>query len=96
MNYIFGIGVALWALAGWVAAASARWPLRFVLSTLCVVVLVFCHLSALGIYGLGLLPLEISGSGYRRTAPWPPIIAISFAADCRSSSWRRCSMPARP
>ncbi len=26
MNYIFGIGVALWALAGWVAVRERAWP----------------------------------------------------------------------
>src|SRR5665811_1682230 len=26
MNYIFGIGVALWALAGWVALRERAWP----------------------------------------------------------------------
>ena len=29
MNYIFGIGVALWALAGWVALRERVWPIRF-------------------------------------------------------------------
>src|SRR5450759_3336435 len=33
MNYIFGIGVALWALAGWVALRERAWPARFALST---------------------------------------------------------------
>ena len=36
MNYIFGIGVALWALAGWVAVRERAWPERFALSTACV------------------------------------------------------------
>ena len=33
MNYIFGIGVALWALAGWIAVRERAWPLRFALTT---------------------------------------------------------------
>src|ERR1039458_6937224 len=32
MNYIFGIGVALWTLAGWVAVRERVWPIRFVMS----------------------------------------------------------------
>ncbi len=51
MNYIFGIGIALWALAGWVALRERAWPGRFALSAICVLALFFCHLSALGIYG---------------------------------------------
>lgn len=59
MNYIFGIGIALWALAGWIAVRERAWPIRLLLSTVSVVALFFCHLSALGIYGIGLLSFEI-------------------------------------
>src|SRR5215475_9599715 len=59
MNYIFGIGVAMWALAGWIAVRERAWPIRFLLSTFSVVVLFFCHLSALGIYAIGILSFEI-------------------------------------
>lgn len=59
MNYIFGIGIALWALAGWIAVRERAWPIRLLLSTASVVALFFCHLSALGIYGVGLLSFEI-------------------------------------
>ena len=73
MNYIFGIGVALWALAGWVALRERAWPARFALSTACVPALFFCHLSALGIYGVGVLAFEISRLWERRigTLAWP-------------------------
>lgn len=59
MNYIYGIGVALWALAGWVALREKIWPARMALSAACVLVLFFCHLSALGIYGIGILSFEL-------------------------------------
>ena len=78
MNYIFGIGVALWALAGWIAARERIWPLRLALSTACVVVLFFGHLSALGIYGIGLLSFEIWHLWQRRLDPWPARI-VDFA-----------------
>jgi hypothetical protein len=71
MNYIFGIGVALWALAGWIVLRERTWPARFALSTACVVALFFCHLSALGIYGIGVLAFEISRLWERRLEPWP-------------------------
>jgi hypothetical protein len=79
MNYIFGIGVALWALAGWVAVRERVWPVRFALSTACVVVLFFCHLSALGIYGIGILSFELLRLWERRAQPWPARI-IDFVA----------------
>ncbi len=71
MNYMFGIGVALWALAGWIAVRERVWPLRLTLSTACVVVLFFCHLSALGIFGVGVLSFEIWRLWQRRIEPWP-------------------------
>ena len=71
MNYIFGIGVALWALAGWIAFRERAWPIRFALSTVCAVVLFFCHLSALGVYGIGVLSFEIWRLWERRAEPWP-------------------------
>ncbi len=79
MNYIFGIGVALWALAGWVAVRERVWPLRFALSTASVVVLFFCHLSALGIYGIGVLSFELLRLWERRSEPWP-LRGLDFVA----------------
>ena len=78
MNYIFGIGVAIWALAGWVALRERAWPIRFALSSLFVVVLFFCHLSALGIYGIGLLSAELLRLWERGAEPWPRRIADFF------------------
>ncbi len=79
MNYIFGIGVALWALAGWIALRERAWPARYALSTICVFTLFFCHLSALGIYGIGVLSFEISRLWERRLEPWPARI-VNFVA----------------
>src|SRR6185437_14047705 len=72
MNYIFGIGVALWALAGWIALRERSWPLRFALF--------FCHLCALGIYGIGVLSFEISRMWERWREPWPGRIADFVAS----------------
>ena len=79
MNYLFGIGIALWALAGWVALRERAWPARFALSTVCVLALFFCHLSALGIYGVGILSFEIARLWERRLEPWPARI-VDFVA----------------
>jgi hypothetical protein len=58
MNYLFGIGLALWGLAAWVGLRERAWPLRAAVSTSIVLALFFCHLYALGLYGLGLLAFE--------------------------------------
>jgi hypothetical protein len=75
MNYMFGIGVALWAMAGWVALREQVWPKRFALSAACAAVLFFCHLSALGIYAIGVLSFELVRLWDRRFEPWPARIA---------------------
>jgi hypothetical protein len=79
MNYIFGVGGALWALAAWVVLRERPWPLRLGVSTVLSVVLFFCHLSALGVYGIGILSYEILRLWQRRSEPWPMRI-VDFVA----------------
>ena len=71
MNYLFGIGLALWALAAWIALREQIWPLRLLISTCFVVSLFFCHLSSLGIYGVGILSFELLRLWQQRAQPWP-------------------------
>ncbi len=54
INYWFGVGLALWALAAWVALRERPWPWRLLVSTLFAVGLFFSHIFAAGVYGLGL------------------------------------------
>jgi hypothetical protein len=58
MNYLFGIGIALWALASWVWLRDRAWRWRLLMSLLFVLALFFCHLFAVGLYGAGLLAFE--------------------------------------
>jgi hypothetical protein len=59
MNYLFGVGLALWALAAWVALRERAMVLRLTVSAMFVLGLFFCHLYAVGVYGLGLLAFEL-------------------------------------
>ncbi len=68
-NYIFGIGLALCALACWILLRERRRPLRLTVSTLFVILLFFCHFSALGVYGVGLLATESLRLWSRRKEP---------------------------
>jgi hypothetical protein len=79
MNYEFGMGLALWALAFWVWLRERAWPLRFAVSTLFVVLLFFCHLFAVGLYGLGLLAYELWRALTRHDLS-PQIRVINFTA----------------
>src|SRR5581483_259041 len=60
MNYVFGIGLMLWALTAWIWLRERNALLRTAVSTLFVLALFFCHLYAVGLYGLGLLAYEAS------------------------------------
>jgi hypothetical protein len=59
MNYVFGIGLSLWALTAWVWLRERNLFIRLGVSTLFVLALFFCHLFAVGLYGLGLLAFEV-------------------------------------
>jgi len=59
LNYLFGVGLALWALAAWVGLRERHWALRYAISFVFAFALYFCHLYAVGVYGLGLLAFEI-------------------------------------
>jgi len=60
MNYIFGMGLAIWALTAWVRLREHHPVIRLTISLLFVLALFFCHLFAVGIYGLGLIAFEIN------------------------------------
>jgi hypothetical protein len=79
MNYVFGIGLALWALAGWVMFREHALARRLALSTILVVALFFCHLFAVGIYALGLFAFELQRLWQKRAEPLRPRL-IDFVA----------------
>jgi hypothetical protein len=79
MNYVFGIGLALWALAAWVTLRERAWPWRYAVSTLFVLLLFVCHLFVVGLYGLGLLAFESHRLWAKRHQPLAPRL-IDFAA----------------
>jgi hypothetical protein len=60
MNYIFGMGLALWAMTAWVRLREHNLVIRLAVSLLFVLALFFCHLFAVGVYGIGLAAFETS------------------------------------
>jgi hypothetical protein len=59
VNYLFGVGLALWGVAAWIALRRAHALVRLATSLAFVVALFICHLGAVGLYGLGLLTFEL-------------------------------------
>jgi hypothetical protein len=77
MNYVFGIGLALWAMTAWIWLRERNLALRLSVSALFVIALFFCHLFVVGVYGVGLLAYEsrrlwTALAGLRRApaGPW--------------------------
>ena len=60
MNYVFGIGLALWALASWVWLRERNLALRLAESCLFILGLIFCNLYSVGVYGVALLAFELN------------------------------------
>lgn len=58
-NYVFGVGLAVMATAGWIALRERGPVARALVSAGCIVVLFFCHLVALGLYGLAIFSFEV-------------------------------------
>ena len=54
LNFEFALGLALWAVAGWLSLGESAPVRRFALHAIAVVVLFAAHLFALGIYGFTL------------------------------------------
>jgi hypothetical protein len=79
MNYLFGLGVALWGLAAWVALRDRSPLLRGLVSLGFVLALFTCHLFTVGLYGMGLLACEASRFQPERRLPMARRIANAVA-----------------
>jgi hypothetical protein len=79
MNYVFGIGLALWGMAVWILLRERFWAIRLAVSALFVLALFFCHLFDVGVYGLGLLSIELTRLWMTRGRPLGPRL-VDFVA----------------
>jgi hypothetical protein len=59
MNYLLGLGIALWGLAAWIGLRRRPAWLRLPLAGVIVVALFFCHLFDVGLFGLAVGSLEL-------------------------------------
>ncbi len=59
VNYLLGLGLALWAVALWIALRKHNPWLRLAVSSGTVFLLFFCHLFAVGLYGMTLTAFEL-------------------------------------
>lgn len=68
MNFEFGLGIALWGIAGFRRLQERPWPLRLGVHSAFVAVLFFAHFFALGLYGV-VLGLHELWRAWIRKAP---------------------------
>jgi hypothetical protein len=66
LNFQFGIGLSIWAVAGWICLES-RPLLRFLVHFVLVPILFFSHLFALGMYGVTIGIFELWQLSSQRT-----------------------------
>ena len=59
LNYIFGLGMAFWLLAAWVHARNRHSLYCWIGFSLSCIVVYFCHLSAFGVYAVGVFGYEL-------------------------------------
>ena len=59
MNYLMGVGIAMWGLAIWVKILDRPLVLRLAVSTALVAVLYVCHLYSLGFYCMAIGAYEL-------------------------------------
>jgi hypothetical protein len=69
----------LWGLALWILLRERFWAIRLLVSGAIVLALFFCHLFAVGIYGLGLLAIELTRLWMTRERPLLPRL-VDFVA----------------
>lgn len=66
MNFLLGVGLAMWGMAFWIACQEKPLWLRIAVSTVFCALLYVCHLYAIGLYGLGIGSYEIWAWSKRR------------------------------
>ncbi len=59
LNYLFGVGLALFGIAAWIKLSPGPAGRRIIVSTIFVLPLYVCHLAACGLYGITLLGYEL-------------------------------------
>lgn len=59
MNFLLGVGLAMWGLAAWIALCERSIALRMAVSAVFCFVLYVCHLYAVGLYGLAIGSFEL-------------------------------------
>jgi len=80
LNYLLGVGLMLWAAAGWVALRQRATGWRVIWASVMAVVLLFCHLVAVGLFGIVIAGFELHRASRTIRANWPSTLRDLAAA----------------
>jgi len=81
LNYLLGVGLMLWATAGWVVLRDRAIGWRLVWATVTALVLVFCHLVTLGLFGIVIAGMELQrAAGTWRTDRMGTLRGLALSA----------------
>lgn len=69
VNFLFGLGLAFWALAGWIALRERGLFVRLGFGVLAALAIYFAHLMAFGIFGAMVAGYEAGRLWYERATP---------------------------
>lgn len=79
-NFLFGVGVALWLLAAWIALDGSQRPRLLAAFSVGATLLYLCHLAAFGVYAVGVLAsLPLRDAGERSWRPLAGRAALATA-----------------
>lgn len=78
LNYLFGVGAAFWLLGAWVVAGEQAGLRRLMAFSAGCVLVYLCHLSALGVYCVGVSAYELclarGRGGLKNLSLWRPML----------------------
>ncbi|MDE2165783.1 MAG: hypothetical protein KGJ66_05535 [Alphaproteobacteria bacterium] len=77
VNFLFGLGLAFWALAGWIIWRERNSSWRLMFGFIAALSIYFAHLMAFGIYGAMILGYEVGRSRHHRETAAQMIRAVS-------------------
>lgn len=80
VNFEFGLGIALWGIAAYLAAQERPWHVRIGVNVVFVIALFAAHFLALGIYGATIGLHEVWRAWARRIAPAAMVARLAILA----------------
>ncbi len=81
VNYLLGVGLMLWATAGWVMLRDRNAIWRLAWATIMATALMFCHLAAFGLFAVVIAGMELQrAAGALQINRWATLYGLALSA----------------